>query len=258
MPGMRVADLETHLRAAFGLLRGEDVDLEIEGRVRRVRLVDRLGMNLADPIGLHVAAGGPKMRTLVAELGVGWLDAPSIFGDARTAMSDMRKTWTEANRIEADLFATILLPNSAILREGETATSTRVMDLGGGKAMAAVHFWVDHVLLQGHTLPDFVPEPVRIAVEGYIEMFADQAKGEAPYLELHKGHGLYVRPEEQALLTPELVAATSFVASPKALLESIESHRQSGVDQVLFSMMPGHDYVIDDLAEILDLERRAS
>src|SRR3982074_332886 len=68
---IKLVALEEYVRAVMALLREETIEAAIEGQSRLIRLLNpELGViNTRDPIGLYVAAGGPRARQLHAEPG---------------------------------------------------------------------------------------------------------------------------------------------------------------------------------------------
>src|ERR1700680_1659639 len=72
---VRLADMEDDSRVVMSLLREETVEAETEGKRRLIRLLNpELGLiTTRDPIGLYVAASGPRARQLTANLGAGWI-----------------------------------------------------------------------------------------------------------------------------------------------------------------------------------------
>src|SRR5580704_4373917 len=77
------ANLRDYLRIVEGLL----------GKIRFLNPETDL-VNTTDPIALHVSAMGPKMRTLTAELGAGWLNF--LVGGQASALHEaagMRQAW---------------------------------------------------------------------------------------------------------------------------------------------------------------------
>ena len=63
---VKLGDMEEYVRVVRALLAGETVEAKIEGKTRLIRLLNpALGLiNIKDPIGLYVAATGPR-RTSV-------------------------------------------------------------------------------------------------------------------------------------------------------------------------------------------------
>src|SRR5205085_10103514 len=74
---VKLAALEEYVRAVMALLREETIEAEFEGQSRLIRLLNpEFGLtNTRDPIGLYVAAGGPRARKLTARLGAGRINA---------------------------------------------------------------------------------------------------------------------------------------------------------------------------------------
>jgi hypothetical protein len=58
------------------------------------------------------------------------------------------------------------------------------------------------------------------------------------YLELHDGHGIYVRSQEERFVTPEVIRATTMTAAAEDLLERLRALAAAGVKQVAFIPPP--------------------
>src|SRR5262249_46434003 len=61
---IKIKDMETYIDQVYGLLRGETVELEMEGQRRKIRFLNpELPLfNTKDPIALHLSAFGPRTR----------------------------------------------------------------------------------------------------------------------------------------------------------------------------------------------------
>ena len=107
---VKLADLETYIQAVTALLRGETIDFEIEGKRRLIRLLNpELGLiNTTDPIGLYIAASGPRARQLTAKLGAGWINTVAGVAGAIADLERMRQLWLEAGH-DADSTDAIVL-----------------------------------------------------------------------------------------------------------------------------------------------------
>lgn len=251
---MKVRDFATHVRAVMGLLRGEEVQVEIEGAMRAVKLMHPSTINLRDPIEIFIAASGPRMKALVAELGVGSIDLPSMFAsDDADTFTEMRRIWQEAGRQPDDLHLWLTM-SAVVLREGETIDSERVRAIGGPMAMATIHYWADEVMLNGNQLPETLPPSIRKAVDAYIDLIESAPPSGAPYLKLHEGHGLFLRPDEAHILNRDLMERGCFVGTADEVRDRMESLERSGAERVVFSVMPGHEDAMDDLARALELK----
>src|ERR1700719_2561878 len=95
---MKIAAMETYIAQVYGLLRGETVDFEMEGRQRKIRFLNpELDLfNIRDPIALHLSAFGPRTRALAARLAAGWIDFVSNVEVGTREVEAMRQEWHQA------------------------------------------------------------------------------------------------------------------------------------------------------------------
>src|SRR5262249_56531609 len=112
---VKLADMESYVREVVALLRGETVETELEGKHRLIRLLNpELGLiNTRDPIGLYVAASGPRARRLTARLGAGWIaTSADVAADIATGgpglLAEMRGLLTAAGHDGAPLDSLVL------------------------------------------------------------------------------------------------------------------------------------------------------
>ena len=85
-------------------------------------------------------------------------------------------------------------------------------------AMATVHYWADELMLGGNSLPDTLPTSLHTAVADYIELIKTNEAPGAPYLKVHEGHGLFLRPDEAHILNRDLMERGCFVGTPSVSL----------------------------------------
>lgn len=254
MKPMKIRDFSSHVRAVMGLLRGEEVEIEIEGAMRGVKLMHPDTINLKDPIKIHIAASGPKMKALVAELGVGSLDLPSMFAsDDSDTFNEMKRIWKEAGRPAEHLHLWLTM-SGVVLREGETIDSERVRAIGGPMAMATIHYWADEVMLNGKQLPETLPECIHTAVNEYIDLIKSKNEPGAPYLKVHEGHGLFLRSDEKHILSRDVMERGCYIGTPEQVRDRMDSLERAGAELVVFSVMPGHEDAINDIAKALELK----
>src|SRR3954453_12633544 len=95
---VRLAAMEAYTREVMALLRDETIETELEGKRRLIRLLNpELGLiNTRDPIGLYVAASGPRARGGAGRLGAGWINTTADVAGAVAALDEMRKAWEQA------------------------------------------------------------------------------------------------------------------------------------------------------------------
>lgn len=137
---MKLADLEEYIRVVCGLLRGETLETTIEGKRRKLRLLnpDAGLINTSDPIKLHVSAYGPKSQALAARLGAGWKSFVSDLPNALSVLDGMKATWREAGRADQPLYATAWTCG-CVLGRGEPLDSPRAVAQAGPRAAVLLH-----------------------------------------------------------------------------------------------------------------------
>ena len=76
------------------------------------------------------------------------------------------------------------------------------------------------------------------------------APADAPYLENHRGHLLFVKPEERRFVTADLIRATSFTAGEAEIKRRVDALRGAGYTQFTIQLVPGQEEAIADWAGI--------
>ena len=247
---MKLADMEDYIRVVYGLLAGETLETTIEGKRRKIRFLnpDAGLINIADPVKLHVSAYGPKSQQLVAKLGAGWKTFIQDVDGAIVALEGMRKDWTDAGRSTADLYTTAWVCG-CVLEPGEPADSPRAMAQAGPRAAVLLHRAAD-TDMEGWKNTSVVPPSTQKSIDGYIEMARQFEPADARYLMNHRGHFLFVKPEERKFVDAELIRRTTFTATEQALKQRIEALRDSGWNQFVMPIVPGQEHAIEDWARI--------
>jgi 5,10-methylenetetrahydromethanopterin reductase len=202
---VKLADMEEYIRVVTGLLRGETVEAEIEGKRRLIRLLNpELGLiNTRDPIGLYVAASGPRARRFTARLGAGWINTVAGVSGAIADLDEMRRLWREAGHRAEDTDA-VVLGGGAILEPGEPADSPRAIAQAGPRAAMLLHRAADAALMGLPTIAS-IPDAVAETVAGYVALARQFRPQGAHYLENHRGHLMFIKPEERPFVTAELI-----------------------------------------------------
>jgi alkanesulfonate monooxygenase SsuD/methylene tetrahydromethanopterin reductase-like flavin-dependent oxidoreductase (luciferase family) len=226
-------ELREYVQVVRGLLRGGEVEYQYgeERRVIRFFHQNQEFMNTRDVVPVHIAANAPKAMQLAGEIGDGFITSRT------NSLEGWRDTWNrvrqgaeQAGKDPAALYTT-LLTTACLLRPGEGYDSPRVKTEAGPWTTLALHALYERV-----QNPAAAPPAVRPLLSEYAA-FVDrqrQRTGERYYLELHDGHGLYLRPEEAHFVTPEIVRATTMTAPPEELLERLRALAAAGVKQVAF------------------------
>ncbi|MBV9815973.1 MAG: LLM class flavin-dependent oxidoreductase [Alphaproteobacteria bacterium] len=247
---IKLADLEEYCRVVMALLRGETVEAEIENKTRLIRLLNpELGLiNTRDPIPLYVAASGPRARGLTAKLGAGWIATAGDVEGAVAAMADMRELRRSAGR-EAEPLDAVILTGGAILEEGEPADSPRAIAQAGPRAAMLLHRAADADLMGWPTIAA-IPHDVAATVSGYVELARSFRPQGAHYLENHRGHLMFVKPEERPFVTAPLIRHTTFAATEPELIERFAALGAAGYSEIALQIVPGQEHAIEDWGRI--------
>ena len=247
---VRLADLELYVREVMALLRGETVEAGLEGKRRLIRLLNpELGLiNTRDPIGLYVAASGPKARALTAQFGAGWINTAADVAGAVAALADMRRLWQAAGQRENAL-EPIVLTGGVVLGADEPADSPRAVAQAGPRAAMLLHRAADAALM-GWPAVAAIPEAVAAAVEGYVALARNFRPQGAHYLENHRGHLMFVKPEERPFVTADLIRLTTFAATEQELTRRIAALAEAGYAEIAIQIVPGQEHAIEDWGRI--------
>lgn len=246
---IKIRDMETYVRQVYGLLGRKTVEFEMEGQRKKIRFLNpELPLfNTRDRITLHFSAFGPRTRALTASLKAGWIDFVGKVENGVSELTAMQDEWKKAGHAGSDLYTTAFALG-CVLKDGEPADSPRAMAQAGPRAAVMLHRAADEALAglkPGVTmLAKTTPE-----LQGYIEL----ARGfdrEAPYLENHRGHLMFVKPEERKFVTAKMIAETSFTAGEAEIKTRIEALRAAGYSQFTIQIVPGQEEALADWARI--------
>ncbi len=247
---IKIKDMETYIAQVYGLLRRETVAFEMEGQTRKIRFLNpELPLfNTGDPIALHLSAFGPRTRALTAKLKAGWIDFVGQVENGIKEVEAMREAWRKAGHAMGDLRATAFALG-CVLQDGEPADSERAMAQAGPRAAVMLHRAADEALAglaPGVTmLSKTTPE-----LQAYIDLARGFEPKDAPYLQNHRGHLMFVKPEEKRFVTAELIRATSFTASEGEIKQRIDALRGAGYTQFTIQLVPGQEQALGDWARI--------
>ena len=247
---IKVKDMETYIAQVYGLLRRETVDFEMEGQKRKIRFLNpELPLfNTQDPIALHLSAFGPRTRALTAKLKAGWIDFVGKVENGIKEVEAMREAWRKAGHAMGDLQATAFALG-CVLQDGEPADSERAMAQAGPRAAVLLHRSADEALaglapgvaMLSKTTPE---------LQAYIDLARGFEPKDAPYLQNHRGHLMFVKPEEKRFVSADLIRATSFTASEAEIKQRIDALRGAGYTQFTIQLVPGQEQALADWARI--------
>lgn len=247
---VKLADMEDYVRTVMALLREETVEADIEGKRRLIRLLNpELGLiNTRDPIGLYVAASGPRARQLTARLGAGWINTTADVAGGIAALDEMQGLWAAAGQAREALDA-VVLTGGVVLDEDEPADSPRALAQAGPRAAMLLHRAADAALMGLPTIATIPPE-VAHTVAGYVELARGFRPQGAHYLENHRGHLMFVKPEERPFVTADLIRLTTFAAPEKELKKRIAALAAAGYTEIAIQIVPGQEHAIEDWGKL--------
>ncbi len=249
MGAVKLADMAEYIRVVQALWHGDTVETEIEGKQRLIRFLNpELGLtNTADPMPLYIAASGPRARALTARLGAGWIDGAASVDRATAALAVMRSAWAAAER-DAGSMNAVAWAGGAVLADGEPADSARAIAQAGPRTMTLLHRAADAALGEypDPGLPDIFAE----AVAGYVAHARTFRPQGAHYLQNHKGHLMFVRPDERPFLSADLIRYATWTATLPELIDRVGALKDAGFAQIVFSILPGQEHAVEDWGRV--------
>jgi 5,10-methylenetetrahydromethanopterin reductase len=251
MGAMKLADMEEYIRVVYALLAGDIVETEIEGKQRKIQFLnpDAGLFNTEDPIPLHVSAYGPRAQRLTAKLGARWKCFIQDVPGALDQLAGMKQSWADSGQAASDLYSTAWVCG-CVLEPGEAADSPRAVAQSGPRAATLLHRaadvdqqgWENTMHVAHHGIAD--------EVNGYVEMARHFEPQDARYLFNHRGHFVFVKPEERKFITAELIRRTTFTAPLQELTQRVEALRSAGWNQIVVPVVPGEEHALDDWAKV--------
>ena len=248
---VKLADMEEYIRIVQALWRGETVEMELEGKRRPIRLLNpELGLiNIQDPIPLFIAASGPRARKLTAKLG---------------RQLDRQCRRCRARHRDAGADAHCMAGGRPVARRTARGRLDRRRGAGGGRAGR----WPTRHGARGASRGRCccIARPIRHWPDiprrwqcgrssprrsrPMSRMRASFKPAEAYYLSNHRGHLMFVRPDERPFITAEMIRQTSFIGTASDLTQRVAALADAGFTQVVFSIPPGQEHAIEDWGRI--------
>ncbi|MEM7078228.1 MAG: LLM class flavin-dependent oxidoreductase [Pseudomonadota bacterium] len=242
-----LANTRTYIERVQALLRGEVVDWTFEDQARKIGFLNPdLGLiNVEDEVPLWFSAFGPKAKALTAQLGAGWLNFGAT--GAQESLAQMREIWIQAGHAEEDLEANLFFLG-AVLSGDERADEAKLMAQAAPLTAVMFHNMADDVgAMQGRNLPQ---GPLSNLVGEYLAKHEHYEPADARYLSNHRGHLMFVRPEETHI-TPELVKSTTMSGSHDELIARLQELNAAGYDQMTVQLVHGHEQAaLEEWAEV--------
>ena len=241
---MTLARTREYIERVQALLAGNAIEWDFEGQNRKIRFLNPdLGLiDTAAEVPLWFSAFGPKAKALGATLGAGWLN----FGTqgAVEALQEMREAWRAAGHSTDTLRSNLFFLGAVLDGLDDDA---KLMHQAGPLTAVLFHNFADAgVPMGGRNLP---AGPLGRVVAEYLETHSSYEPADARYLTNHRGHLMFVRPEETHI-TPELVKNTTMSGRPEELVDRLRALIESGYSEVTIQLVHGHETAIEEWADV--------
>ena len=245
---MPLRDLREYVRVVRALLAGETAEWNHEGAHRKIRFLNpEAGLiDLRHRIPLHLSAFAPKARALTAEIADGWMTFVAVPAMALHEIGAMDEACRAAGRDPKTLYKTAFTLG-CVLRDGEDAGSARARAEAGPLVAVMLHGLVEDALRAS-----MLPPELQATVAAYRRVYETYEPADARYLRLHAGHLMWVRPEEEPFVHPDLVRMATLTGTADEVRDRVRALRDAGFDQLAIQLVPGHETAIEGWARTLE------
>jgi len=97
-----------------------------------------------------------------------------------------------------------------------------------------------------------IPPQLAPLIEQYRRIYQEYEPADARYLSNHRGHLMFLRPEEQAICTAELIRATTFTGPKAELREQLRELARAGFDHVGLTVRYGYPEMLEEWADVFE------
>jgi 5,10-methylenetetrahydromethanopterin reductase len=160
----------------------------------------------------------------------------------------MRQAWRAAGRDEPQLDA-VAVCGGCVLKDGESFDSPRAKAQAGPAAAIALHNLAEQ--REFGTIGLKVPPHLEKLLNEYMKVYLAYRPDDARYLYNHRGHLMFVRPEEEHLITDELIRQATITGTVEQARDKIRALRDAGYTQFSTHVRYGHPGMLDDWAEVI-------
>ena len=209
---IKLAGWRRYIRVVQGLLAGETVEWGSEGGTHKIRFLNpeiEL-INTEDPIPLHVSAFGPRGAGADRQARRRLDGGRSATRRPPTARSP---TCRRHGRRPGATSRTSTRPRWRRLRVcgGEPADSPRAKAQAGPRGGDRAFMPTRRPTSSARLFP--VPPPLQARFDAYREVYRKYQPADARYLQNHRGHLMFLRPEEQEFITAPVIRGLTFTGT---------------------------------------------
>jgi 5,10-methylenetetrahydromethanopterin reductase len=159
----------------------------------------------------------------------------------------MQQAWEAAGVQSAARVATAFT-GGCVLKDGEAGDSPRARAQAGPHATVALHNGVE--VAEFGNMGRSVPTALAPLLERYRAIYQKYEPADARYLSNHRGHLMFLRPEEQEVCTADLIRTMTFTGTPPELRERIRELRAAGYNHFAISIRHGHPQMLEEWADV--------
>lgn len=230
MPAAKVAEVTEHVRVFRDLCRGDTSDYTEGDRHRKIRFLNQGEdfYNLDDPVQVLIAASGPKLLRIAGEIG----DGVMLFGPVSPTMVEfvmqhVREGAEAVGRDPDGLYVTCMTAFH-LTEPGEDLESPEVKRAVGPFVASSVN-----IFALSASDPEALPAEYRDDIAGFRDIYkVPDEPIETRHLKMYQDYLHGFREEHAALVTENLIRATTLTGTAEEIADSIEAMRRAGVDQV--------------------------
>jgi alkanesulfonate monooxygenase SsuD/methylene tetrahydromethanopterin reductase-like flavin-dependent oxidoreductase (luciferase family) len=251
LPPVPLGHVRSYVKMVRSLLRCEEV-MYREGKCERaIRFLHPHHgyINLEDQIPIYLAADGPKALELVGELADGWVTVLSGPERFQEKFASVRKGAQRTGRSIENL-PNAVLTSGCILRDGESATSPRVIERMGPFAIVFLH-----ALWEQSAVAAALPAPLMKLWGRYRDEYVATMKTppDKRYLEVHEGHLIYMKPGEERYVDEALVRSMTLTGRGDEIIARLKALEAAGVKQVAIQVVwpYGREMIEDFSREVI-------
>jgi alkanesulfonate monooxygenase SsuD/methylene tetrahydromethanopterin reductase-like flavin-dependent oxidoreductase (luciferase family) len=236
MPPITLKTMREHIGNIRDLLQGRETRYREGDRERYIKFLhpDHGYINIKDEIPIHLASNGPKALQMVGELGDGWITIGLDPDAIASSVQQIKQSAQAAGRDLSQLYCSNLT-SACVLRPGESMTSPRVIKQIGPMAILLLHTNWDPVEMK---VGPFAPPAVAAVAKRYFDDHIMQMKTplDRRYQEMHQGHLVFMRPGEEAYLTPDLIRMGTLTGPGPEIIDRIRQLEAAGVTNIALNV----------------------
>lgn len=255
---LKLAEMSEYIRNVMALLRGETPEIRIEVETRKVGFLNpETGLiNIRDPIPVSVSALGPKTRQLTADLGVDWINVNFNDEFSAHAVQDMDRRYRAAGQ-DPSHRRKIIWCIGSVLHEREAHDSPRVKAQVGAAAMMVFHDAMEaqsYGSVAGEFAKSGQPGPaLQELFTEYRALYETYTPPDARYLTLHRGHLMFVRPDEDRFATADVMRTFTSTGTAAEQRDRIRRLKEAGYDEFVVQVTPGQEEMLDDWTRVFEM-----